>query len=168
MLKLLDSFKPDSFSFSSVPSLQFSFFSITLMFFLKIILLVPWKFFITYFGYNHSPPTLSTSTPPLFFLQPKLVTVPHQGQFVLPKFFWVCGLQMDCDQLIGGLAIIEKRPFLSPQLRTDSNSSVRGGTLCSTSLFMLTWSDLGFQVLWMLVWLLEFICAALCCFQKTQ
>lgn len=75
-------------------------------------------------------PTLSRFT--LFPFLPNFVffflPLPHQGQFVLLKYSWICGLPLQHGRHIKECIRRENWPFLSKQLRIANSYSKRVGT----------------------------------------
>lgn len=65
--------------------------------------------FHMYFDSIHSPPlTLFRST--ASFYPSNIVSFcfkPHQDQSVLPKYSWICGFLLECDQLTGDYTLRE-------------------------------------------------------------
>lgn len=88
--------------------------------------------FCTCFNHFDLPsPTLSRFT--LFPFLPNFVVfflpLPHQGQFVLLKYSWMCGLPLQHSRHIKGCIHRENWHFLSKQLRITHSYSKRVGTL---------------------------------------
>lgn len=52
---------------------------------------------------------------------------PHQDQFMLPKYPWMCDFPLEYDHLTRGYTFKENWPFLSKKLSTALSSSTRGG-----------------------------------------
>jgi hypothetical protein len=84
-----------------------------------------------------NPPTLPYLSNNVF------IYFPDQNKFVLPKYFWTCGLPVEHGQLTRGYTLRENWLSLFQKLTTANGSTARNRIPCSTPLSML-----GFGLPW--------------------